>query len=80
MEKWFKDFINKRIEVSKKEVTTPENVVETVLKYPENYSARTLKLAKAIQISGAPSKGPISEYFQESSQRVVKGETNANNR
>ena len=54
MEKWFKDFINKRIEASKKEVTTPENVVETVLKYPENYSARTLKIANSINRKGGP--------------------------
>ena len=49
MEKWFKDFMNKRIEASKKEVTTPENVVETVLKYPENYSPRTLEIANSIK-------------------------------
>jgi len=52
MEKWFKDFINKKVEASKKEVTNPKNVVETVLKNPENYSKRTNSIAQNIKKRG----------------------------
>jgi hypothetical protein len=49
MEKWFKDFIGKKLSSSKRQMKNPEDLADTVLRYPENYSDQTKKIAISVK-------------------------------